>query len=80
MTFDIDSFDEGQRKSLSIMISDFDGPTSTERVLSILERALTECKPDWERDPQAFSPDLRKEVEVCMAALNYCKIRSLADA
>ncbi|HEU4662225.1 MAG TPA: hypothetical protein VFS63_16355 [Pseudolabrys sp.] len=79
MTFDIDSFDEKQKNSLFTMVSDFDGPTSTGYVLSVLERALTECNPDWERDPQAISPDLRKELEVCMAALHYCKIRSLAD-
>jgi hypothetical protein len=80
MTFDIDSFEEKQKKSLSIMLSDFDGPTSTEYVLSVLERALNECDPDWEQDPQAFSLDLRKELEVCIAALNYCKIRSLTNA
>lgn len=80
MTFDIDSFDEEQKKSLSIMLSDFHGPTSTGYVLSVLERALAECSPDWERDPQTFSLDLRKELEVCMAALNYCKISSLNDA
>jgi hypothetical protein len=80
MTFDIDTFDDEQKKSLSIILSDFDGPTSTKYVLSILEDALAECKPDWERDPQAISPDLRKELEVCMAALSYAKMRSLADA
>ncbi len=80
MTFDIDSFDEEQKRSLSNMVSDFHGPTSTGYVLSVLERALAERSPDWERDPQAFSLDLRKELEVCMAALNYCKIVSLNDA
>jgi hypothetical protein len=80
MTFDVDSFDEEQKRSLSNMLSDFHGPTSTGHVLSVLERALIECSPDWERNPQAFSLDLRKELEVCMAALSYCKILSLTDA
>lgn len=80
MDFDIDSFDDEQKKSLSVMLSDFDGPTSTAYVLSILEGVLGECSPDWGQNPQAFSANLRKEVEACMAALSYHKIRSLADA
>lgn len=80
MNYDINSFDEEQKRFLSCIVSDFGGPTSTASVLYILERALGECKPDWELDPQAFSEDLRKDIEVCMAALNYSKVQSLAEA
>ena len=80
MNYNIDDFSDEQKRFLSAIVSDFGGPTSTAAVLSILEHVLGECLPDWVLDPQPMSEDLRKDVEVCMAALNYSKVQSLAAA
>jgi len=80
MNYDIKKFDTEQKRLLSCIVEDFGGPTSAATLLDIIERVLGECKPDWELDPQAFSEDLRKDIEVCMAALNYSKVQSLAEA
>jgi hypothetical protein len=80
MNFDPDSFDEEQKQFLAYIVDDFGGPTSTRNVLSILEQALYELNPDWEVNPTSLSPELRKDIEVCMAALHYAKVQSLAKA
>ena len=66
-----------QRQFLKYIISDFDGPTSTARLLDIIEQLLEEVSPNWEQEPSAISDNLRLDIEVCLAALDYHNMSSL---
>jgi hypothetical protein len=79
MTVDVDVFDDEQKRTLACLVTDFDGPSMTATLLYILESVLGDLNPDWERDPQALRPETRKNVEVCMAALQYLRIQDIAQ-
>jgi hypothetical protein len=79
MIADVDDFDGEQRKLVASLVSDFGGPTMTPSLLYLLERVLYELNPDWDKDPQALSPETRKEVEACMAALQYLRVQNIAE-
>ncbi len=76
---DVDSFTADQKSFLSGLVSDFDGPTMTPSVLMILERALYALKPDWELDTFHGEPELKADIEACLAGLSYYKIKHLND-
>lgn len=80
MRIDVDNFDQGQKEFLSALVSDLGGPTMTSALLQVIARVLDETVPDWEIDPQSVSEDLRKDLEVCRAALNFYSVQSLAEA
>ncbi|MBN1935352.1 MAG: hypothetical protein JW934_11840 [Anaerolineae bacterium] len=75
----IEDFTDIQKDVFKGLISDLGGPTSTHYLLSIIEDILLTFKPDWENDPLFDNADLRQEIEVCMAALNYADATSLCD-
>lgn len=78
---DVDMFTDEQKRFLSALVSDFGGPTSTGNVLRVLEATLHEVKPEWERDPSLVeNQDLRSDLEVCLAALHYMKVKYAAEA
>lgn len=72
---DVDLFTEEQKKFLSCLVSDFGGPTSTGTLLYIIEQLLYTLKPDWQLDNFADDKDLQSDLEVCMAALSYLKVK-----
>jgi hypothetical protein len=75
---DVDSFTEDQKKLLSLIVDDFRGPTATPTLLFVMERVLYSLKPDWELDTFSNEPDVRQDIEVCLAALSYYKIEQIA--
>ncbi|QIG49393.1 hypothetical protein G5V57_17715 [Nordella sp. HKS 07] len=77
MSYDLDGFDDEQKQLLSKIVDDLDGPTATLEILNTLESSLYQLDPDWEIG-QSLAPDLRKRVDVCLAALHYAKVQSLA--
>ena len=79
MTTDIDNFDDEQKRTLAGLVSDFGGPTMTASLLYLLDRVLNELNPDWDRDPQALNTSTRKEVEACMAALQYLRVQDIVE-
>ena len=66
----ITNFTDEQKNLLKGLINDLQGPTLTQYLLSVMEEILTEFKSDWEV-ALAGNPELRKKIEVCMAALDY---------
>jgi hypothetical protein len=76
---DVDCFTDDQRKLLAGIVDDFGGPTSTGTLLRILENALYELKPDWDLDLRSLSDELKADLEVCIAALQYLKVKQVAD-
>ena len=72
-------FTDDQKKLFRAIIDDFGGPTVAGHLLEIIDSILGETAPDWELDPQALSEDLRSDVEVCMAALQYREMSSMAE-
>ena len=79
MIVDVDNFDDEQKQTLAFLVSDFGGSVITANLLYLLDRVLHVLNPDWDRDPQALSTDTRKEVEACMAALQYLRIQDIAE-
>ncbi|QOK90196.1 hypothetical protein HF908_00905 [Ralstonia pseudosolanacearum] len=73
---DIDSFSADQKRFLSLIVSDLDGPTATGGLLRILEATIGALKPDWMLDPHpVVDEDLRADLDVCLAALRYMKVK-----
>lgn len=80
MNTDPDAFTAEQRQFLAMLVSDFHGPTSTGTVLRILEQVMYELKSDFAIDGQSIrDDDLRADVEVCLAALQYMKVKDAAE-
>ncbi|KZX80681.1 hypothetical protein A3715_19285 [Oleiphilus sp. HI0009] len=76
---ELDNFTENQTELLKHIVDDLGGPTATYTLLKTIEDLLGELKPDYVHDPQAMSDELREKVDVCIAALNYQKIKQLSD-
>jgi hypothetical protein len=77
MHIDVDTFDEDQKKLLSLIVSDLDGPTMAATLLMILEEAIYLLKPDFElSSPHDNEQKLWGELEVCLAALQYWKVKN----
>lgn len=74
---DVDTFNEEQKQFLSQIINDFGGPTQTGNLLYVIENLLYGLKPDWELQTFHDQPDLKADIEVCVAALNYLKINNI---
>lgn len=76
---DVESFTDEQKSFLAMILSDFSGPTATPKLLYMMENIMYTLKSDW--DIQSFSqdPELKADIEVCIAALNYLKIDSFAN-
>jgi hypothetical protein len=49
-------------------------------LLRILESALYELKPDWQLELGQISDDLKSDLEACIAALQYLKVKDVADS
>lgn len=73
-------FDDEQLKDFRFICRDFGGPSSSAYVLDVLERCVFDLgQPDL--DSQCFSsPDLLREFEVCMAALEYSRMQSAIES
>ncbi len=76
MAFDVVTFSDGQKTILKVLTAD-SAVDVAYVALTVLYEVLNELIPDWERDPQAFSPRLRSDVEACMAAFAYASTRAM---
>ncbi len=73
------SFNEQQTESFKLICEDFCGPTMTEYVLGVLSQAIYALEGDPEKDPSIFNnEELRDEVIVCLAALEYAAAKRVA--
>ncbi|MFM0235919.1 hypothetical protein [Paraburkholderia sediminicola] len=77
---DVDTFTDDQKRFLSRIVSDFGGPTTAGSLLRVLESALYELKPDWQLELGQISDDLKSDLEVCIAALQYLKVKDVAES
>jgi len=77
--YDVDIFSEEQKKFLSSIVSDFGGPTSTGSVLYVMQNLLYHLKPDFDLDSFSDDPELKADLEVCLAALHYLKVKDAAE-
>ena len=76
----VESFNEQQQKDFKLICSDFGGPTSTGYVLDVMERAIFGLEASPYLDPSCFNDkELLSEVLVCMAALEFCRMRALTE-
>ena len=74
-------FNEEQIKDLKMICSDFCGPTSAEYILSVMSRAINALGCDPEIDPSAFNDkELRMDVLVCLAALDYSDAKRVLES
>jgi len=77
---EVELFSEDQKGFLKQLVSDFHGPTSSGSLLYILESTLDELKSDWRLQDQVVSDHtLQADLEVCMAALAYLRVKDIAD-
>lgn len=76
---DVQLFTDEQKKTLSLIVSDFGGPSATPTLLYIIENILYALKPDWELESVSDDPELKADIEVCTAALTYLKIQNIVD-
>jgi hypothetical protein len=76
---DVDGFTDEQKQFLSLIVSDFGGPTASPALLSIIENLLYTLKPDWELSSFSDERELRSDIEVCMAALSYWKVHNVVE-
>ncbi len=77
---DVDTFSEEQKKFLSHIVSDFGGPTATGSVLYVMQSLLYYLKPDWELSSFSDDPQIKADLEVCLAALHYLKVKDAAES
>lgn len=76
----VESFNEQQQKDFKLICSDFGGPTSTGYVLDVMERAIYALEASPCIDPSCFNDkELLSEVLVCMAALEFCRMRAMTE-
>jgi|CXWL01.1.fsa_nt_gi hypothetical protein len=71
-------FNPAQQELLSLVVLDLDGPTSVARLLSIIGDLVDELPPNEDGKPDFRGPELRADVEVCLAALQYLRVREIA--
>ncbi|VTQ61867.1 Uncharacterised protein [Stenotrophomonas maltophilia] len=76
---DPDTFDDSQKQVLSLIVEDLNGPTSVGALLRMIENIIYSIKPDIELSNFDNDSALRSDIEVCMAALNYMKVRQIAS-
>jgi len=67
------TFTEKQTKFLKGLVADLEGPTHTGTLLYIIEKLLDELKPNWESGNIVDDGELRSDLQVCLAALQYLK-------
>lgn len=74
---DVATFDARQRERLYTLTKKAeDGDCAgVFTVLVTFARLLKPVKPDWEHDTHSLDHDLRKDIDVCMAALQYHRMR-----
>ena len=68
-----ETFTEAQTKFLKGLVADLDGPTHTGTLLYIIEKLLDKLKPNWKVSNVVDDDQLRSDLEVCLAALQYIK-------
>lgn len=78
--YDVDIFTADQKKFLSHIVSDFGGPTSTGSVLYVMQNLLYHLKPEWELSSFSADAQLKADLEVCLAALHYLKVKDVAES
>lgn len=78
--YDVDIFSEDQKKFLANVVSDLDGPTSTGSVLHVLQSVIYELVPEFDLSKLSNAPELKEELEVCLAALNYLKVKEATES
>lgn len=76
---DAHTFTEEQKKFLSSLVSDFGGPTSTGSLLYIIENLLYTLAPDWELKSLPDDSNIKNDLEVCLAALQYLKVKDAIE-
>lgn len=74
---EIDKFTDDQKEFLARIVDDLDRPTVVGELLQIIENLLYTLDPGWEH-PAISDTDGRAELEVCMAALSYLKVKRIA--
>lgn len=75
---DADTFSDDQRQFLSLIVADLNGPTCVSSLLRVIEDTLYALKPEWELD-RIQDGDLRRNLEVCLAALQYMKVKNVSE-
>jgi hypothetical protein len=78
--YDVDIFSEDQKKFLASIVSDLDGTTSTGSILHVLQAVIYELVPDFDLSKLSAAPELKEDLEVCLAALNYLKVKETAES
>ena len=68
-----EKFTEQQTKFLQGLIADLDGQTHSATLLYIIEKLLDELKPNWKAGNIVDDRELRSDLQVCLAALQYLK-------
>jgi len=76
---DVDTFTEEQKQFLSRIVDDLNGQTATGSLLYFIERLVFALKPDWEISTFASEDDIKDDFDVCLAALNYLKVKDAAQ-
>lgn len=77
---DIDAFTDSQKQFLSRIVDDLSGPTVAVDLLRIIENLLYSLAPDWEESFISDIADAKADIDVCIAALTYQKVRCIATA
>jgi hypothetical protein len=73
--FDIDCFTDDQKRFLSEIVRDLGGPGATGNLLYVIELLIYTFRPDGKMSGFADAPDLKNDLEVCLAALHYLKVK-----
>ncbi|TXD43110.1 hypothetical protein TR80_009655 [Xanthomonas campestris] len=76
---DPDMFDDHQKQLLSLIVDDLNGPTSAGALLRMIENIIYSLKPDFELANFSDDPELKSDIEICMAALNYMKVQQITS-
>jgi hypothetical protein len=74
---DVDGFNEDQKETLKLIISDFGGPTMSPWLLDVMENLLYTLKPDWHLEK--LDDEIKADIDVCLAALNFLKIQRVIE-
>ncbi|WOB25910.1 hypothetical protein NYR95_19890 [Xanthomonas dyei] len=76
---DPDTFDDSQKQLLSLIVDDLNGPTSVGALLRIMENVIYSLKPDFDLDNFSNEPGIKSDIEICMAALSYMKVKQITS-
>lgn len=75
----ISHFDEDQKRLLHSIIGDMGGPNQVPYLLTVIEELVETLAPGWETELQAEKPQLHRDVEVCMAAVDWMDANGARD-